>query len=257
MGVQMPIRFKEYEDVHLRNSPLKEVICQIRFHPILRIANEDPVNFQEAIRNRFPEIQIEHPFLIGPLGIETPKAEPKPRVFRFKDQGANYSVALAPDFLALVSNQYTKWHEFSDYLSFVFKAFQDIYHIQYATRIGLRYINVLTFQNTRTNTLSELIGMVRDEVVVLFRISEIEEPYVVKQEIRAKVDDDGDFTIRIGLVEEKREELALDFDRYTDEQVSVDDLIERCHRYHRDVYNAFRWVIIDEKMRIFEPANEV
>ena len=252
----MPIRFKVYEDVHLRNAPLREVICQIRFHSILRIANEDPVSFQEAIRDHFPEIQIEHPLLVGPLGIEAVRAEPRPRLFRFRDLDANYSVALAPDFLALVSNRYSKWNEFSDHLSFVFDAFQDIYRIQHATRIGLRYINTLGFQNTGTTALTELISVLRNEIVGLFRIPEIEEPYVVKQEIRTRVDTDGDFTLRVGLTEEKREEITLDFDRYIDEEVRVDDLLERCQRYHRDLYNAFRWAIADEKIRIFEGEND-
>jgi uncharacterized protein (TIGR04255 family) len=42
--------FPEVDDIRLQRVPLTEVIGQVRFPPILRIANENPVEFQEKIR---------------------------------------------------------------------------------------------------------------------------------------------------------------------------------------------------------------
>ena len=36
------------------NSPLIEVICQLRFPTILSIGSTDPAQFQEAVREEFP-----------------------------------------------------------------------------------------------------------------------------------------------------------------------------------------------------------
>lgn len=250
----MPVHFEECEDIHLNNAPLREVICQVRFPQKLRIANEDPVAFQEAIGGRFPELEIEQPVLIGPLGHESPNVEIQPRIFRFKDRVENYSVSLAPDFFALVSKSYDDWAGFSDHLRFVSEAFQRVYSIDYATRIGLRYVNVLTLENSGARSLQELISIVREELVVLLRLPEIENPYVVKQEIRAKVDDDGDFTLRFGLKDGTQDEYILDFDRYITGEVTIDDLLERCDRYHRAIYCAFRWAIAHGKLEVFRPA---
>jgi uncharacterized protein (TIGR04255 family) len=249
----MPLHFEQYPDIHLRNAPLQEVICQVRYPAILRIANEDPVAFQEAIRERYTDIQIEQPVIVGPLGQETPQVELKPRLFRFKDRTDNYSVALALDFFALVSKSYNSWNEFSDNLEFVFQRFQSVYHIQYALRIGLRYTNVLTLEKTGTRNLDELISLVRDEIVMLFRISEIENPYSVRQEIRTEVDKDGDFTLMCGLKEKGSTDFILDFDRYIEGEIEVDNLLDRCERYHHTIYNAFRWAIADDKLDVFDP----
>jgi uncharacterized protein (TIGR04255 family) len=253
----MPVRFPERPDVHLNNAPLQQVICQVRFPPILRIATEEPTGFQELIRGTFPKLGIEQQVLIGPFGplVRTtpPGMEVAPRIFRFQDQTENRSVTLAPDFFALVFDSYNNWRTFSETLSFVFEAIQKIYRIPYATRIGLRYINVLTLENTKTRSFDELLSILRDELVMLLRIPEVETPYLLTQQVRTKVDD-GDFAFRFGLREGTSDKFELDFDRYIEGEVEVDNLIERCERYHRLIYNAFRWCIAEGKLDVFEPV---
>jgi uncharacterized protein (TIGR04255 family) len=250
----MPVHFKEYPDIHLNRAPLNEVICQVRFPPILRIANEDPVDFQEAIRERFPKFEIEQPVIIGPLGQPSPQIELKPRLFRFKDRADNYSVTLAPDFFALVSKAYDSWTDFSDQLEHIFYHVQEAYRIQYAVRIGLRYVNVLNFENTGTSSFDNLISVVRADLVSLFRIGEIEAPYTVRQEIRTKIAEDGNFTLICALKENRQDEFILDFDRYIEGEIEIHDLLERCDRFHRSIYSAFRWSIAEGKLGIFDPV---
>lgn len=55
----MALNFPHTPDVRLANSPLVEVVCQVRFPPILRINKEEPSDFQEAVRQRFPELAAE------------------------------------------------------------------------------------------------------------------------------------------------------------------------------------------------------
>jgi uncharacterized protein (TIGR04255 family) len=250
----MPAHFPERPDIHLSNAPLHQVICQVRFPLILRIAREEPADFQEIIRETFPKLKIEQQMLIGPLGrAAPPEIEAEPRIFRFQNQGEDRSVALAPDFFSLVFDSYDNWHTFSETLSSVFEATQKVYHIPYATRIGLRYINVLTLDNTKTRSLDELLSILRGELVMLLRIPEIEAPYLLTQQIRTKVND-SNFAFRFGLRERTSDEFELDFDMYIEGEVEVDSLIERCDRYHRSIYNAFRWCIIEDKLDIFEPV---
>jgi uncharacterized protein (TIGR04255 family) len=247
----MPVHFEDFEDFHLGNSPLAEVICQVRFPTILGISKEDPVDFQENVREYFPELEIEQTVLISPLGHESVQSELKPRIFRFKDSEDNYSVTLAPDFFALVSKSYTTWIDFREKLQYVTEAIQSIYRIPYANRVGLRFINVFTIENTGTSDFEELTDIFCDSLVTLLRIPEIESPYVLNQEIRTRVNDDGDFTLRFGLREETTNELVLDFDRYCTEKTSLEDLRSCCDRYHKSIYNAFRWAIKTDRIDIF------
>ena len=45
------------------NNPLNEVICQIRYPAILRVAAETPSDFQEAIRDKYPMYEEKIPSL--------------------------------------------------------------------------------------------------------------------------------------------------------------------------------------------------
>ena len=46
--------FPESPKVTYDKAPLEEVICQLRFNPILRIDTELPSTFQDAIRAEYP-----------------------------------------------------------------------------------------------------------------------------------------------------------------------------------------------------------
>src|SRR6266480_96525 len=100
----MSVNFPHYEDVPLGNSPLAEVLCQVRFPPILRISNEEPSAFQEHIRERFPLLKMEQGVRIvapslGSSGL--PSAEFQPKIYRFQTVDEQSTIALAPDFFAL------------------------------------------------------------------------------------------------------------------------------------------------------------
>ena len=45
--------FPDAKRIIFRKNPLTEVVCQLRFPPILKIDAEVPANFQEAIRTEF------------------------------------------------------------------------------------------------------------------------------------------------------------------------------------------------------------
>ena len=47
--------FSDRPRTHYGNAPAHEVICQLRFPTILTINNVEPADFQEAIRDVFPQ----------------------------------------------------------------------------------------------------------------------------------------------------------------------------------------------------------
>ncbi|MBM3302663.1 MAG: TIGR04255 family protein, partial [Deltaproteobacteria bacterium] len=163
------LRFPEREEIRLQSSPLVEVICQVRFPAILRIANEQPVEFQERIRDRLPQLEVGQGMIVHaePLGMVQPSAKPEPPIFRFKSADNQTVVSLSLNFYALSTTSYSHWRDFLELLQLVNQAASDIYDLPYAVRVGLRYINLLTLKNTKTSEVMGLLDVIRPELTVL------------------------------------------------------------------------------------------
>jgi uncharacterized protein (TIGR04255 family) len=249
------LRFPQREDVRLQRAPLAEVICQVRFPSILRIASEQPVDFQERIRERFPQLTVEQGVVVHmePLGTMPPSAKPEPRIFRFKSPDGNTVVSLALNFYALSTTSYTHWRDFLELLQLVNQAACEVYDLPYAARVGLRYINQLTLENTGTSSVAELWEILRPELMMLLRGDCWDEPLEMLNNLVLAGEDSERLTLRSGFKSREEPALLLDFDYYVEGNISLENLLELCQRYHDVIYNAFRWCIPDDRLVVFDP----
>lgn len=247
--------FPKREDIRLERAPLAEVICQARFPPVLRIANEYPVAFQERIRGQFPQLDVEQDMVVhvAPLGAEPPSTEPKPRTFRFKSLDGYTVVSLALNFYALSTTSYTHWADFLDLLQLVNQAAREIYDLPYAVRVGLRYINHLTFENTGAGSVTELWGILRPELTMLLRGDCWDEPLEMLNQLLLAGQENERLTLRSGFRGGEEPIFLLDFDHYAEGNIPLENLPTLCQRYHDVIYNAFRWCIQEEKLAVFAP----
>lgn len=256
----MAIQFPEKPDVPLKNNPLIEVVCQVRIPPILRISKEMPVDFQEEIRHEFPNLETEQGFLFR---IPKPGVDKKPEIAadnlvnRFKSIDNKTSVSLAVDFYALSTQRYTHWREFLRQLQRLDGAVQKIYTPPYANRIGLRFINRLTPENTGLQTLSEICGLLHADLTVLNRSKVWESTREMETRILL-ADGNGKLNLRTGYGTSQDDipYFLLDFDYFEEGQLNLSNLVERCTAYHDVIYRAFRWCIPDEKLNVFNPGAE-
>jgi uncharacterized protein (TIGR04255 family) len=252
----MSLNFPTQSDVHLANAPLAEVVCQVRFPPILRISAEEPTVFQDRIRDSFPLVDLEHAFVLrmpGPGAKEIPSAEPQASIYRFHTSDKQKTISLAADFYAVSTSAYTHWRDFARLLSMAHEAVAQVYRPAYATRIGLRYVNRLTFQNTGCRTMDELFSVLRAELTGPIRNPAWSE--AVEMRCRLVLPDDSGKLI-VGTIFETPEDgpaFVLDLDYFEEGQLDLDGLIERCTRYNGAIYRAFRWAIRDDKLEIFRP----
>jgi len=250
------ICFPRYEDVRLQRAPLTEVICQVRFSPILRIASEQPVAFQERIRQRFPQLAVDQGLAIqvASLGSESPSAGPQPRIFRFQSPDGHTMVSLALSFYALSTTAYTHWTDFLDHLLFVNQSMHELYDVPFATRVGLRYINHLTLENTGVRSLAELLGMLRPELTMLLRVECWDEPVEMLDQLLLRGEEDERLTLRSGYKGGEEPVLTLDFDYYAEGNISLDNLGDLVQRYHDTIYSAFRWCVQEDRLAVFSPV---
>ena len=249
------VYFPQREDVRLERAPLAEVICQVRFPPILRIASEQPVAFQEWVREQFPQLEVEQDMVVrmAPLEATLPSVKPEPHIFRFKSPDGNTTVSLALNFYALSTTSYTHWKDFLELLQLVNEAAREVYNLPYAVRVGLRYINRLTFENTGASSVRELLAILRPELTVLLRGDCWDEPLQMLNQLLLTGGEDERLTLRSGFRGGDEAVFLLDFDYYAEGNIALENLSALCQRYHDVIYNAFHWCIREEKLAVFAP----
>jgi hypothetical protein len=216
------IYFPKQEDVRLQRAPLAEVICQVRFPPVLRIVNEAPVDFQEQIRGSFPQFDVEKGMIVQMtrLGIEPPSAKATPPTFRFQSPDGHAMVSLSPTFYALSTTS---------------------------------YINNLTFENTGATSVTELWEILRPQLTVLLKVNCWDEPLEMLSQLLLAGEENERLTLRSGFRGREEPAFLLDLDYYTEGNISLESVPDLCQRYHDAIYNAFRWCIREEKLAVFAP----
>lgn len=250
----MSFGFPSVPDVRLNLSPLVEVVCQVRFPLLLRIAGERPVEFQELLRDRFPEMSVEQSvlFKLSPPEPPTPIDAP-PTIYRLSTADGQTSVSLASDFFALTTHSYTHWRDFAELLDQVQQAAIDVYHLPYSSRIGLRYINRIAPERLGVSGRANTLGLIRPELTAPLRA----EPLMASNEMLTQlVLSDGleRLAIRVGFgADDSGSFILLDYDRFVEGQLPLAGVMERCRQYHDEIYNAFRWSIPEDQLPHFGP----
>lgn len=253
----MALNFPHHPDIPLATPPLAEVICQVRFPPILRIVREEPSDFQERVRNRFPLLEVEQGVVVkipAPASSGMPSTEIPPRVFRFGSADDQTVISLAIDFYALSTQNYTHWDDFAVDLKLAQAAVEAVYHPAHAKRIGLRYINRFTPELANCATMGEVFALFKPELTSLLQTDAWSQPTSLVTQLNLR-DDDAMLTLRTAYSSDPGEPFfLLDFDYYEEGQLGFERLIERCERYHRVIYDAFRWSLRESSLTRFGPG---
>ena len=218
-----------------RNS-LSEVVCQLRFPPLLRLQAEPPFQFQERVRERFPIYedtgsQLDLPpqlsRLLGNAG--------KQQVHKFLSEDGMWAVSVEANFFAITCSDYLSWEQFGDNLFSSLNAFIDEYHPSFFNRIGLRYQNIIDREWIGQDASwadfinPSLVGPIRDLESDLLG---------ARSALHIQLGEGGDAVqLQHGLVElEARNDRCylLDFDYYTElktEPKEAENVINRLHGY--------------------------
>ena len=145
--------FPEKQRIIYKKNPIDRVVCQLRFPPILKIDKDIPADFQDKIRDVFPnyvektevnvevdtkDIEILSPDIFS--GIPQPA---KIKNCEFSSEDDVWKVNLTRTFIALTTSEYIQWEEFYEKLLLPLDTLCEIYKPLYFSRIGLRYIDVI------------------------------------------------------------------------------------------------------------------
>lgn len=145
------------ERVIYKKNPLAEVIIQYRFPQILALNTNDPIDFQDAIKEDYPlyrldiENQQEVSFAINQENaippIPTIIQKPIVKNHSFISADGMHKINLTNSFISISTLGYTRWEEMLSRFTKPLTKFEEIYLPPFYERIGLRYIDVFSRQN--------------------------------------------------------------------------------------------------------------
>lgn len=249
--------FPESPRVIYRRNPLAEVICQVRFPPILRIDAEAPSRFQDAIRSEYP-LYGEGPALAVALPPNAP-AEIANLIQRlgptrgagkrheFSTEDGAWQATLTRESLALKTTAYRRWEDFRGKLSTIRTALVAEYRPSFFVRIGLRYVDVIQRSSLglEGTPWSQLLGTHIAGELSSPEIGDSIETAV--REVLVRLDDRGGrVMIRHGLAvaEPAHEEcFFVDSDFHTEQKTEVTDADATLDNFNRAAGLLFRWCI--------------
>jgi uncharacterized protein (TIGR04255 family) len=247
-------------------NPLIEVICQLRFAPVLRIAAELPAGFQERIRGRYPlfeqkipEQQLELPPAIAKQ-VKIQLGAPGAVAYEFATDDEEWAIVLARDSLSLSTSNYRRWEEFRSNLSAAWKPFVEEYAPGKLTRIGLRYRDVIQRSEvglTETPWQELLQPYIASELAAPGVRGEIEQ--VAHQIVIRLPEHDGRVRVQHGFAtnqETKEECYLIDSDFYSERKTDPADAQAILDYFNQQSGRLFRWCItprLHEAMRPTDP----
>ncbi len=231
---------------------LQQVVCQLRFNPILKISQEPPVAFQDIVRRAFPLFEREDSAGFRMLQVETaaPVVEAltaNPPVWRFYSDDRRWAAGLSFGFLSLETKSYGNFAEFAEKFTILFVALEQTYSIDAFSRVGLRYINRFSPADfpggwqQRINRV--LLGTLADPVVG---------PSVKAAQQRIIVaEDDWSVGLTHGFGDDL--EYVIDIDHSTESNVSAPSVTDTLSTFNKRVFQVFRWAITDQMHEEMEP----
>ena len=259
--------FSKDERCIYRNNPLAEVICQLRFPEILAIGANLPVDFQEAIRDEFPQYSSRQeapaPKLVGAPGNPNLLKQPPKVNYQFASADGVWRVNLTSTFLSLACSRYTCWEEFAQKLDKPLACFLKIYRPAYYERIGLRYVNFLSREKLGLEDVPY-----RDLIAPCY-LGPLAEPELTETQVsRSSIDTEfairGGCRVKIhagpGLVKQKGQadpevKFIFDQDLYMSGQVPVNHSAGALQTLHAQAYSIFRGAITSQLHDALDPTS--
>lgn len=257
--------FSNDERVIYAKRQLVEVICQLRFPEILKIETDAPADFQERIRQIYPQYEKKLEQLPPQMVNGKPVPQGTACNHQFVSAEGQWKVSLTKGFIALSTYGYTRWEEFAQRLDRVLAAFIETYHPSWLTRVGLRYVNAF---RREALGLEDMLWkeLIRPGFLGLMAEPDAQETAFLKQELTATFQTPGGAKANVksgpGLLRkinnrtrETTEEkvFMLDLDLYMDGKTELGHAVPALNIVHENAGSLFRSAITETLRDAMEP----
>lgn len=253
----------EFERVIYKRNPLVEVVCQLRFPPILKISHQEPVEFQDAIRSKYPLFEttrVQLPSEISQVVQQLGLPLQSDVAYSFKSEDQRWSISITKDFIALTTSSYERYEQFKQRLEEALEIFENIYKPSFYTRVGLRYQDLIIRSKLgiEDRNWSELIARHIASELYEPNFSSSIQTIVKSLVLRTET---GQINLNHGLVNVKEpqcgsEEIAylFDADFYTEKKIEGNrDVWNVLNQFNQSAGRLFRWGITDTLYNAMQP----
>ena len=257
--------FTEVSRVIYRKNPLRQVVCQLRFPPLLRIDAELPAAFQDAIRREFPNLsetsewRVEVPSAlrsaIPPEVVSQMLQSSGSKNYEFSSEDNQWKVNLTRSFIALSTSRYYRWEEFKQKLDLPLDALIGVYSPTHFSRVGLRYVDVIKRSDLNLadvpwhELLQPYILGVLGSASVATQVEACESGC----EIRLS---DGESMVRLltklTSVDDEAS-FVVDSDFYNTSKTKVDEALTRLDFFNTRASRLIQWCITERLHEAMEP----
>ncbi len=253
--------------VVFERNPLANVLCQLRFHPILQITATAPADFQNEVRQTYPGFRVEGPAITFPINVAQAQPVspmlnfPIQQTFVFEEDGGRRSVSLGQETLGLADTDYRRWEDFAGELNVIRGHFERIYQPPFYTRVGLRYQDIIKREeldladapwSTLLNPAFAGLLAASDDIT-----ADLDQLTTIAQ---FQVPDIDGATVRLqhGFVEVESPEAhpgqyAIDADFFVARRVEIGEVADILDTFHSHAGNLFRWAISERLYDALHP----
>ncbi|HEY2391791.1 MAG TPA: TIGR04255 family protein [Candidatus Angelobacter sp.] len=262
--INQDMPFPDSERTIYGRNPLDEVICQLRFPPVLKIDSELPTAFQEAIRNEYPlykeqRVSVQAGAMPEQLSQVFASLIPQNagKAYEFAASDERWKITLSRDFLALTCMRYERWEDFNRHFEPSVNVLVEQYKPAFYSRIGLRYRDVIVRSSLGLTDVAwsdllqpHIAGVLGSTVAT--SIEEITHQLTMKQQKH-----DGKLTLQHGtakLRDSSEECYYIDADFFKDTKTPIGEAQSILNYFNRQSGKLFRWCITDRLHNAMEPA---
>lgn len=254
---------KEIKRYKYKKCPLNEVSFQVNFPTILKIEENVPVDFQEKIRNSFPEFRKEvtqekqiNLNLNGSNNQEPLVSTKENNLYCFISKDGQSRVLLASNVFIVSTLSYSNWEDFLETIQHPLRSFIEIYNPSYFDRVGLRYVDAF---NKKTLGLEgkKWKELIKPHLLGCLDFDDIDESRVPSNILQSSIV--MEFicvNVKAGLArlrKENEDAFVVDCEYFVEDEIETNMWSEKCALMHDQSLRFFRKSITDELHNAMEP----
>lgn len=213
---------------------VKTAVCELRYPVVMQLDAAAVAAGHKSLRKEYPHFERGNEVSIGP-GVRSVEGEP---VFQFQSRDKHWRLKVKSSALSIETDSYRHFADLAGRVQRVMDAFKDVYQSDYFTRVGLRYVDVVSIPDDK---ISEdinpaLVAPLAD------RTYGTVSKYV--QEVRGDIEE-GSYTFRHGFSEKPVDgppRYFLDFDFHA-EDIELADVMPKLEAFGVHAFSFFMWTL--------------
>lgn len=253
--------FSATEHIVFEKNTLTGVTCQLSYPPILKIAQEMPSAFQDAVRSDYPLFEVRPTVtVVAPTVLGQPVTQTVTNAYLFSTAESpqpQRTLSLAQDSLALTTTAYTRRSEFLTHLQPPLDALQAIYQPAFFTRVGFRYQNMIVRSALGLGE-TPWGKLLKPVFVGLASADELAGQVLVDYAQIQYKSENGTVVLQHGItVDPATQEQCylIDVDVSTQERVSLQDVTEKLRALNIDALQLYQWCLTDVLKAALNPGH--